>query len=114
MSIRPTSASWSNFPNNWFNISTSSGAVHDDDKGVKFTMSAYNMLSDKNKVLLDAITYGRSSVSKAEWSILLNTPSNFILIGWDKLVGYNIAGAGDYIKVACLTMNLGKYLFIRY
>ena len=49
MSIRPTSASWSNFPNNWFNISTSSGAVHDDDKGVKFTMSAYNMLSDKKK-----------------------------------------------------------------
>jgi hypothetical protein len=39
-----TLASWSNRPNNSFNILTSSDAVHSAASGVKLTMSAYKML----------------------------------------------------------------------
>ena len=48
-------ANWSNLPKSWFSVETNSEAVSFSESGVKFTMSAYKMLSGHKSFYLSLV-----------------------------------------------------------
>lgn len=68
-----TDANWSNLPNSWFSIITSSSAVHPDERRVKPTMSAKRMLTSWLEVTLRSRkSFDLDVLLKMIWSVTLS------------------------------------------